>query len=198
VELPLPTSTTQPTEAAAAEPRYRACVGIMVLNRQGLVWAGHRVSKSHRDPEGQERWWQMPQGGIDASEDPAAAALRELEEETGMRSVTLLATSRDWRSYDFPPELVALQRGIIFRGQTQRWIAVRFKGPDEEIDIAAKAGITPEFDAWRWLPMGELPALVAPFKRAVYTDVVAEFSNLQGSQASSRDARASIEPPSHS
>jgi putative (di)nucleoside polyphosphate hydrolase len=115
-----------------------------------------------------------------------------------MRSVTLLATSRDWRGYDFPPELVALQRGIIFRGQTQRWIAVRFTGPDEEIDIAAKAGITPEFDAWRWLPMGELPALVAPFKRAVYTDVVAEFSNLQGSQASSRDARASIEPPSHS
>jgi putative (di)nucleoside polyphosphate hydrolase len=67
----------------------------MVLNRDGLVWAGHRISRSRRDPEGQDRWWQMPQGGIDASEDPAKPALRELEEETGIRSVAPLAVSRD-------------------------------------------------------------------------------------------------------
>ncbi len=181
----MPTSEAQPAERPV-EPLYRPCVGIMVLNRDGLVWAGHRISRSRRDPEGQDRWWQMPQGGIDASEDPAKAALRELEEETGIRSVTPLAVSRDWRSYDFPPEHVGLQRALVYRGQTQRWIAVRFTGKDEEVDIGAKPGIAPEFTQWRWLPMRELPSLVAPFKRAVYTEVVREFAHLQGSRAEGR------------
>src|SRR5436190_23047484 len=116
---------------------YRPCVGVMVLNRDGRVWIGRRPD-APAEPEGPGTWWQMPQGGIDASEDPTKAALRELEEETGIRSAALLAVSRDWRSYDFPPEHVGLQRALVYRGQTQRWIAVRFTGKGEEVDIGAK------------------------------------------------------------
>ena len=178
----MPTSEAQPPRAV--EPLYRPCVGIMVLNRDGPgVDRPTAINAPRRAPRARHRWWQMPQGGIDASEDPAKAALRELEEETGIRSVTPLAVSRDWRSYDFPPEHVGLQRALVYRGQTQRWFAVRFTGKDEEVDIGAKPGIAPEFTQWRWLPMRELPSLVAPFKRAVYTEVVREFAHLQGSRA---------------
>jgi putative (di)nucleoside polyphosphate hydrolase len=157
---------------------YRPCVGIMVINRDGLVWAGHRVSKSINDPESQGRWWQMPQGGIDADEEPKEAALRELEEETGICSVTVLSVSKVWRRYDFEPDHVHLQRGTIYRGQMQRWVAVAFRGEDDEVDIGPKAGVAPEFTEWRWLPMRQLPELVAAFKRGVYVDVVGEFAHL--------------------
>jgi len=170
---------------------YRPCVGVMVLNRDRLVWAGHRVSRSPLDPEGQDRWWQMPQGGIDAGEDPAQAALRELEEETGIRSVGPLAVSKGWHRYDFPPEHVSLQRGTVYRGQMQRWIAVGFQGRDEEVDIGPKAGLAPEFTEWRWLPMHELPKLVAPFKRKVYADVIGEFAHLSQRPAAATGASAS-------
>jgi putative (di)nucleoside polyphosphate hydrolase len=178
----MPTSGHQATASLAGLP-YRPCVGIMMLNRDGLVWAGHRMSRSPRDPEGQGRWWQMPQGGIDADEHPVDAGLRELEEETGIRGATLLAVSKHWRRYDFVAEHVSLQRGTVFRGQIQRWIAVRFSGRDEEVDIEAKAGTAPEFSEWRWVAMLELPKLVAPFKCEVYTDVVREFAHLRQSLA---------------
>ena len=175
----MPTSEHQPTASLAGLP-YRPCVGIMMLNRDGLVWAGHRMSRSPRDPEGQGRWWQMPQGGIDADEHPVDAGLRELEEETGIRGATLLAVSKHWRRYDFVAEHVSLQRGTVFRGQIQRWIAVRFTGRDEEVDIEAKARYRARVHAsGAGSPMRELPSLVAPFKREVYTDVVREFAHLQ-------------------
>jgi putative (di)nucleoside polyphosphate hydrolase len=150
-----------------------------VFNRAGLVWAGHRVSRSRRDPEGQERWWQMPQGGIDASEAVVPAALRELEEETGIRSARILGVSDGWHRYEFPAGLANMQRGIVYRGQLQRWIAAGFEGSDAEIDIGGRAGVAPEFTQWRWVAIGELPKMVVAFKRKVYTDVLTEFSRYQ-------------------
>ena len=155
---------------------YRPCVGIMVLSCDGLVWAGNRAWAHSNDAEGPESWWQMPQGGVDANEDLDRAALRELAEETGIRSVSILAASRGWYVYDFPPQFVGRQRGTVYRGQRQKWFAVRFLGDDDEIDISAGPDALPEFTQWRWLPMGELAKLVAPFKRQVYTEVVAEFA----------------------
>ncbi|TDW25364.1 putative (di)nucleoside polyphosphate hydrolase [Rhizobium azibense] len=158
---------------------YRACVGVMVLNRDGLVWAGRRVPVGNSEYDGSPQLWQMPQGGIDKGEDPLEAAYRELYEETGIRTVTLLAEARDWINYDLPPQLIGIGLKGKFRGQTQRWFAFRFEGDESEIAInPPPGGHEPEFDAWAWKSMHELPGLIVPFKRAVYDRVVSEFSHL--------------------
>jgi putative (di)nucleoside polyphosphate hydrolase len=120
----------------------------------------------------------MPQGGIDPGEDPAQAALRELEEETGMRSVAILAESRTWLTYDLPEPLRPRAWGGRYRGQKQKWFAVRFTGHETEIVTARPPGHQVEFDAWRWAAIAELVDLVVPFKRAVYEEVVREFAPL--------------------
>jgi putative (di)nucleoside polyphosphate hydrolase len=158
---------------------YRLNVGIMVLNRDGLVWVGSRAD-TPSDPEGPGQWWQMPQGGIDDGEDPAQAALRELWEETGMRTVSTLAESRDWFTYDLPPALIGKAWGGKYRGQRQKWFAVRFEGDEREITIEPQPGHTAEFVSWRWAPARDLPSLIVPFKRDVYTKVLAEFAHLVG------------------
>ncbi|HWB44381.1 MAG TPA: RNA pyrophosphohydrolase [Hyphomicrobiaceae bacterium] len=156
---------------------YRPCVGIMVLNAAGRVWIGRRLG-APQEPEGPGTWWQMPQGGIDEGEDPARAALRELEEETGMRSVEILAESRAWHTYDLPVRLRPQAWGGRYRGQKQKWFAVRFTGSEAEIAITRPPGHQVEFDAWRWATQDELVGLVVPFKRAVYAKVVHEFAPL--------------------
>lgn len=153
---------------------YRPCVGIMLINRAGLVWVGQR-SDTPSDPEGRGAWWQMPQGGIDDGEEPGTAALRELYEETSVRSAELIGETSGWLHYDLPSELVGKAWGGRWRGQKQRWFAARFLGPDSEIDIAAPPGHKAEFVQWRWAAASELPALIVPFKRAVYEAVVAEL-----------------------
>ena len=155
---------------------YRPCVGIMVLNRAGLVWIGRRPD-TPAEPEGPGAWWQMPQGGIDADEDPAKAALRELEEETGIRSATLLAESPGWYTYDLPIELRPRAWGGRYRGQRQKWFAARFTGADAEVALV-RPGHPQEFDQWRWARIEELVGLIVPFKRAVYEQVVRDFAAL--------------------
>jgi len=158
---------------------YRPCVGIMVLNRDGLVWVGHRIAEPGSEFEGAEKLWQMPQGGIDPGEDPMPAALRELYEETGMRSVSLIAEAPDWINYDLPAHLVGIAFKGRYRGQTQKWFAFRFEGGESEIAInPPPGGHTAEFDAWDWKPMRDLPDLIIPFKRMVYEKVVAAFVHL--------------------
>ena len=156
---------------------YRPCVATMVLNRDGLVFIGRRVGgPEHADLT---HAWQMPQGGVDSGEDTWAAALRELHEETNIRSVEKLAEIPEWLSYDIPPELIGDAWSGKYRGQKQKWYAVRFTGDESEIDIAHPAGgHEPEFAAWRWEPMQNVSALVVPFKRAVYERVVKEFARL--------------------
>jgi putative (di)nucleoside polyphosphate hydrolase len=156
---------------------YRLNVGIMVLNAKGQIWIGRRPD-SVNDPEGRGTWWQMPQGGIDAGEDPRQAALRELFEETNIKSATIIAETKDWHTYDLPPEVIARAWGGKYRGQKQKWFAARFTGPDSEISITPPAGHDVEFIEWRWGSLTELPSLIVPFKRAVYTAVLAEFGHL--------------------
>jgi putative (di)nucleoside polyphosphate hydrolase len=162
------------------EELYRPCVGVMLLNREGLAFLGRRLSE-RSDPEVAGFEWQMPQGGIDEGETPFAAALRELHEETNVTSVELLGESRDWYSYDLPPSASKRWKGR-FRGQTQKWFALRFTGDEGEIDIKRPAGGAhePEFGAWRWERPTLLPKLIVPFKRDVYELVLSDFRHLTG------------------
>ena len=155
---------------------YRPCVGICVFNRDGLVFTGRRSDgPEHVDATHD---WQMPQGGIDEGEDPYPAALRELYEETNIRSVEKLGEYPGWLSYDIPREIVGHAWQGKYRGQTQKWYALRFTGDDSEIDIVRPGGgkHKPEFVEWRWERLEKAPDLVVPFKRPVYEKVVAEFS----------------------
>jgi putative (di)nucleoside polyphosphate hydrolase len=155
---------------------YRACAGIMVFNRAGLVFVGRRKGgPEHTDAT---HVWQMPQGGIDPGEDPYQAALRELYEETNIRSVEKLGEIGDWLNYDIPREIAGAAWDGRYRGQRQRWFALRFVGDDSEIDIVhpGNGAHEAEFIAWRWERPERLPALVVPFKQPTYERVVREFA----------------------
>ncbi|UTD26898.1 RNA pyrophosphohydrolase [Bradyrhizobium sp. WD16] len=154
---------------------YRTCVGVMLINPQGLVFIGRRAGGiEHVDDS---HVWQMPQGGVDHGEDTWAAARRELYEETNARSIEKLDEIGDWLTYDIPRTIAGRAWKGRYRGQKQKWFAMRFIGRDDEIDVANPAGghHKPEFVAWRWEPMENLPELIVPFKRPVYERVVQEF-----------------------
>lgn len=146
---------------------YRPCVGVMLVNALGEAFVGQR---SDRD----QNAWQMPQGGVEKGEAPDEAALRELEEETGVSRdlVTIVAETRGWVPYDLPYDLVPHIWNGRFRGQEQKWFLMRFEGRDDQVKIETKHQ---EFSQWRWLPVAELVPNIVPFKRAVYEAVVAEF-----------------------
>jgi putative (di)nucleoside polyphosphate hydrolase len=168
----------------AGDLPYRPCVGVMVLNRDGLVWVGRRLSEGNSESDGSPQLWQMPQGGIDKGEDPRDAAYRELFEETGMKTVSLLAEAPEWIHYDLPAHLIGIGLKGKYRGQRQRWFAFRFEGDESEINIEnPPSGQHQEFDAWDWKPMAELPDLIVSFKRPAYEQVVAAFSHLSGTKA---------------
>jgi putative (di)nucleoside polyphosphate hydrolase len=170
-------TTKQPINPA--DLPYRPCVGVMILNRDGLVWAGRRIAEGNSEYDGSPQLWQMPQGGIDKGEDPKDAAYRELYEETGMKTVSLLAEAPEWINYDLPAHLIGIGLRGKYRGQTQRWFAFRFEGDDSEVAInPPPGGHEAEFDAWEWKRMEDLPGLIVPFKRAVYDEVVAQFRHL--------------------
>lgn len=154
----------------------------MVLNRAGRVFVGRRADgPEHVDST---HAWQMPQGGIDSGEDPWGAALRELYEETGMRSVERLDEIKEWLTYDIPHQLIGQAWRGRYRGQKQKWYAVRFTGDEREIDtLHPPGGHKPEFREWRWEPMANLPSLIIPFKRKVYEQVVAAFGHLAAPSA---------------
>lgn len=153
---------------------YRPCVGIMLFNKDGLVFIGRRTEGPEHVDE--THAWQMPQGGVDPDEDPWPAALRELYEETNVTSVEKLAESSGWFSYDIPREIVGQAWKGKYRGQTQKWYALRFTGDESEIDIEHPAGgHKPEFSEWRWEKLERLPELVVPFKRKVYEQAIEEF-----------------------
>ena len=153
---------------------YRPCAGLMVFNRAGLAFIGRRADGPEHIDDAHA--WQMPQGGIDPHEDPWLAALRELREETNITSVERLGEIDEWLSYDIPRALVGHAWNGKYRGQRQKWYAVRFTGEEREIDIEHPAhGHEPEFVDWRWERLENLADLVVPFKRKVYERVVAEF-----------------------
>ncbi len=158
---------------------YRPCVGIVLLNRDGLAFIGRRMRAAGPEHVDDTHAWQLPQGGIDPGEDPYRAALRELYEETSVRSVSPLAEAPDWLSYDLPPAVGRQAWRGRYRGQTQRWFALRFTGAESEIDVLRPGGgHKAEFDAWRWERLDRVPELVIPFKRPVYETVVAAFASV--------------------
>ncbi|MHA6721354.1 RNA pyrophosphohydrolase [Sphingomonas sp. RS6] len=147
---------------------YRPCAGVMLLNRDGRVFVGQRLDSVVEA-------WQMPQGGIDPGEDAIAAAIRELWEETGVAAdhIELIAQVEDELFYDLPDDLVGRIWKGKWRGQRQRWFLFRFLGSDDDINIVTAE---PEFRAWRWADPAELPELIVPFKRDLYTEILARFA----------------------
>ena len=140
----------------------------MLLNPANLVFVCCRIDQSAEN-------WQMPQGGIDEGEDPRTAAMREMYEEIGTNKAEIIAESRDWLNYDLPPDLIPRVWGGRYRGQKQKWFACRFTGTDGDIVLDRHK---PEFNAWKWAPMTEIARLIVPFKRPLYTQILAEFQHL--------------------
>lgn len=145
---------------------YRPCVGIMLINRNRQVFVARRIDMQIGEA------WQMPQGGIDKGEEPRGAALRELEEEVGTRRAEIVGECEEWLNYDLPAELVPKVWGGKFRGQTQKWFAMKFLGEDKDINIQTDH---PEFSEWKWVNPVELPGIIVPFKRDIYARLVDEF-----------------------
>ena len=161
------------------EPQaYRPCVGVALFNAEGLVWIGRR--RPDKGPEYRDvvYEWQMPQGGIDSGEDPAQAARRELYEETNIRTVEPLGECPEWYRYDLPAQAIGRSLKGRYRGQTQKWFALRFTGSESEINVLrpAEGAHKPEFIEWRWERLEHLPGLIVPFKRGVYERVCADFA----------------------
>ncbi|MCW0181561.1 MAG: RNA pyrophosphohydrolase [Zavarzinia sp.] len=152
---------------------YRPCVGIMLINPEGLVFVGQRIDNLVEA-------WQMPQGGIDEGEDPRTAALREMGEEIGTEKAEFIAESSGWLNYDLPVDLIPRVWKGRYRGQRQKWFAMRFLGTDADINIETSH---PEFAAWRWVEHQALPDLIVPFKRDLYREIVAEFAPLFAERA---------------
>ena len=142
---------------------YRPCVGIMLFNKDDKVFVGKRIDQS---VEG----WQMPQGGIDEGETPKQAVLRELREEVGTDKAEVLGEMDDWVTYDLPKHLIGVAFHGKYKGQRQKWFALRFTGQEGDIDLTAHE---PEFSSFQWVSLGALPGLIVPFKRDIYKKVIA-------------------------
>lgn len=166
------------TKVKAEDLPYRPCVGIVLLNARGKVWAGRRLPNTETFGKDALRW-QMPQGGIDKGEDPLVAAKRELWEETGVTSASVIGEIDEWLNYDLPEELIGIGLRGKYRGQTQKWFAFRFEGDESEINITHPPdGSDQEFDKWEWKDLSEMPRLIVEFKREIYERVADEFAGL--------------------
>jgi putative (di)nucleoside polyphosphate hydrolase len=165
-------------DAAGTDLPYRLNVGVALFNTQGRVLIAKRLRDDGPEIILPGLEWQMPQGGVDRHEDPRAAAFRELHEETGIRSAEYLGETPAWATYDFPPYAGPPHRLATFRGQRQKWFALRFTGEDREIDVTREHAndAPPEFGEWRWEVLARVPALVVPFRRRIYEQVAAEFA----------------------
>jgi len=161
---------------------YRPNVGVALFNAAGRVLIGRRFRDDGPEIILPGLEWQMPQGGIDADENPREAVMRELWEETGVVSAAYLGET-DWLAYDFPPYDGPPHRLAKFRGQRQKWFALRFTGPEQEIDpLTSRNGQPPEFDQWRWERLDGVADLVVPFRREVYRTVARHFAKFANSE----------------
>jgi len=162
---------------------YRDCVGIAVFNDNGQVFIARRTpDEKSEDASEVEAPWQMPQGGMDKGELPEETALRELFEETSIRSVELIAEAPEWIYYDVPDEVLGIALKGKYRGQRQRWFAYRFVGNESEINVTepGDGSMPAEFDIWRWEDLEKLPGIIVPFKREAYRQIVDAFRDIPG------------------
>jgi putative (di)nucleoside polyphosphate hydrolase len=157
---------------------YRDCVGVALFNKAGQVFIARRIPGA--DPADNSEFeapWQMPQGGIDKGEEPLPAAIRELYEETSVKSAKLLAEAPGWIYYDLPDDALGIALKGKYRGQRQRWFAFLLEGDESEINVTEPGGgHSPEFDEWRWEDLENTPAIIVPFKRDAYVQVVKAFA----------------------
>jgi putative (di)nucleoside polyphosphate hydrolase len=159
---------------------YRPNVGVALFNAEGRVLIARRFKDDGPEIILPGLEWQMPQGGIDGSEDPRKAVFRELWEETGVRHAEYLAET-GWMTYEFPPYDGPPHRLAVFRGQRQKWFALRFTGEESEIDpLTPRNGQEPEFDAWRWEKLDRVAELVVPFRQRIYQTVAEKFARFAG------------------
>jgi putative (di)nucleoside polyphosphate hydrolase len=174
--ITMPPSIAQ-TDVYPAPLPLRPCVGVVLFNAEGLVWVGRHQPRwaRLRDDFG-DTFWQLPQGGIEPREPSREAAFRELWEETGVRNASLIGEIPGWLTYELPRELLGVALKGKFAGHRLRWYAMRFDGIDSEIDISGRGGNRPEFDAWQWVPLADVPRLAVDFRRPVYEEVVQEFA----------------------
>ena len=147
---------------------YRPCVGLMLINHDGQIFVGRRIDQTVEA-------WQMPQGGIDDQETPIEAGLREMKEEIGTDKAVLLRELDEWLCYDLPQHLLGVALQGRYRGQKQKWLALRFSGRDDDINIKTQE---PEFAAWKWVSVNDLAQIIVPFKRAIYTQIASAFRDL--------------------
>lgn len=154
---------------------YRPCAGIMLINKDNLIWVGQRLAKPSDGID--QMFWQMPQGGIDPGETPEQAAFRELKEETGVTSTELIAETEGWLTYDLPQELLGIALKGKYRGQKQKWFAMRFIGEEKEINIIPDE-TEQEFNDWKWVSAKDLPNLTIPFKQDIYHRLLETFQDI--------------------
>lgn len=152
------------------DAEYRSCAGIMLLSRpdesgKKRVFVGKRIDTTAEA-------WQMPQGGIKNGEAPEKAALRELKEEVGTSRAEIVAEYGEWLYYDLPQEIVGKLWNGKYKGQKQKWFVMQFTGSDSDINIKTRK---PEFRDWRWAMPEELPEIIVPFKRDIYSRLLNEF-----------------------
>ena len=156
------------TEKYKKKP-LRVGVGIVLLNNQNKVFVGKRIDNP-------VDLWQMPQGGVNNNEALDKAAIRELEEETGIKKVELIKIIDNWMQYDLPNNLIRKIWKGKYRGQKQKWFIMRFSGKDQEINVKTQR---PEFLDWKWISFLELPKVVVSFKKEVYKRIVKELELLK-------------------
>ncbi|MEX1148323.1 MAG: RNA pyrophosphohydrolase [Sphingomonadales bacterium] len=164
---------TRPTNSRSSGTRaedlpYRPCVGVILFNDDRRVLVGRRIDTTMEA-------WQLPQGGIDPGESPRDCAFRELEEEIGTRCADIIAETEDWLTYDLPPDLIGKVWKGRYRGQRQKWFVMHFRGTDDHINVATPH---PEFSDWQWIRVRDLPDMIVPFKRDLYSELVRRFGPL--------------------
>ena len=149
---------------------YRPCVGITLINHDNKIFAGQRIDNSTNA-------WQMPQGGVNSSEDFNTAMRRELYEETSIKDIKIIKEINHTYEYELPKNLIGIIWKGKFRGQKQKWFIAKFLGNENEINLNTNH---PEFIEWKWIDARMLPSVIVNFKKSLYLNLLKEIKLVIG------------------